>query len=150
MTGPGGRKPHAAGPWQQGQLAGLCLAQAVALVLVILASVASGRTGHLSTQSAWVAVATAGLAVAGVTGAGWVLSGNRRLVRRRVQLSRETVRTFARRESPGDNDAQPVAGANMSHYHRRDCALVRGKDVRAEPVLVHGRAGRTPCAVCRP
>jgi|GEM_PF-6527618 len=148
---PGLRSRRLPGLWAHGQLAGLCLAQAVAVALVVLASIGSGHTGHLSTQSRWVAVGVSGIAVAALSATVWLMLGNRRLIRRRTRLRASVVRTFGRRAvASAEHEAQPVAGETMSHYHRRDCQLVRGKNARPAPVLAHTRANRTPCAVCRP
>jgi hypothetical protein len=46
--------------------------------------------------------------------------------------------------------AGPVAAADMTRYHRHDCAFVAGKAAGAAPVADHERAGRRPCGVCRP
>jgi hypothetical protein len=150
MTGDRARSRRPAALWAQGQFAGLCLAQAGAAALVLTASLGTGRTGHLSTQTSWVAVGVAGIAVAAVSAAVWVLSGNRRLVRRRIRLSAAVGHTFRPRIVPGIETEEPVAGPTMSHYHRRDCQLVRGKDARPATAAAHQRAQRTPCAVCRP
>jgi len=151
MTAARTRGRHPAAWWVDGQLAGLCLAQLAAVALVVLASVGSARTGHLSTQSTWVAVGVVGVAVAAVSATAWLLLGNRRLTRRRTRLSAAVQRTFERRDvRPTDHEAQPVATQIMSHYHRRDCQLVRGKNARPDSVLAHRRANRTACEVCRP
>jgi len=38
----------------------------------------------------------------------------------------------------------------MTHFHRDDCRLVTGKDVRRGTRATHEQDGRTPCGVSRP
>jgi hypothetical protein len=38
----------------------------------------------------------------------------------------------------------------MSFFHRADCLLMAGKEVRVAGRADHERAGRAACEVCRP
>ncbi len=139
-----------AGPWRAPQVRIVALAQAVAVVVVVVAAVGSARTGSFDEQTDWVVLGITGLAFAVVVSAAWIQLGRRTLVRRRTRVARSVAAVFDRPAATGGADLTPVATSQMSHYHRESCQLVLGKDAVRASVIEHHRAKRTPCAVCRP
>jgi hypothetical protein len=107
--------------------------------------------------------AIAGLLVAAVGNASWLLKGRRAVGERRRALLPDvepapvapvhvggTGSFVVEPESASETD-RFVAGAGMERYHRADCALASGREgweslTRDE----HKAAGRRPCGVCRP
>jgi hypothetical protein len=110
--------------------------------------------------------AVAGLLVAGVGNATWLLKGRRALGERRRSLlpdlpPREAASTEVADEAAPSRttDETPavtepgllVAGEGMQRYHRADCALAAGRtEWTAASRVEHESAGRRPCGVCRP
>jgi hypothetical protein len=108
--------------------------------------------------------AVAGLLLAGIGNAAWLLKGRRAIgERRRLLLPDVTVDPGVRRvvavpvrvddpwPSSVDDTALPVAGEGMERFHRPGCALTRGRSGFVEMTRhEHERAGRRPCGVCRP
>jgi hypothetical protein len=104
-------------------------------------------------------VAVAGLLVAGVGNATWLLKGRRALGERRRALLPDFTAPVTRRrisEAPAEADAPAhlevyMAGDGMERYHRAGCPLAAGRvgwtTMTREQ---HEDAGRVPCGVCRP
>jgi hypothetical protein len=139
-----------AGPWRTAQLRVVCLAQLLAVAVMVIATAGSSHTASFDVQTKWLTLAVAGLALAVVVSAAWLMLGRRRVVRRRAHLSNTVAAAFDRPAAGPGAARAPVATPQMSHYHRENCQLVRGKDARPASVIEHHRAQRTPCAVCRP
>jgi len=139
-----------AGPWRETQVRVVCAAQLLAVAAVLIATAGSAHTASFDEQTNWLTVAVAGLALAVVVSAAWLLHGRRRLVRRRAGLTTSIAVAFDRPAAGPGVHLAPVATAQMSHYHRETCQLVRGKGAEPASVIEHRRAQRTPCAVCRP
>jgi hypothetical protein len=139
-----------AGPWREAQLRVVCGAQLLAVAAVVVAAAGSAYTASFDEQTNWLTLAVAGLALAVVVSASWLLHGRRRLVRRRAGLTTSIAVKFDRPVTQPDVDLAPVASPQMNHYHRENCQLVRGKSVEPASVIEHHHAQRTPCAVCRP
>jgi hypothetical protein len=108
--------------------------------------------------------AVAGLLLAGIGNAAWLLKGRRAIgERRRLLLPDVTADPGVRRVVPvpvraddllpnaADPTALLVAGEGMERFHRPGCALTRGRSGFVEMTRhEHERAGRRPCGVCRP
>ena len=139
-----------AGPWRTAQLRLVCVAQLLAVAAVVVATAGSAYSASFHEQTNWMSLAVAGLALAVTVSAAWLLLGRRRLVRRRVRLSASIAAALDRPVAEPDAARAPVAAPQMSHYHRENCQLVRGKHTEPASVIEHHRAQRTPCAVCRP
>lgn len=138
------------GPWRTAQVRVVCLAQLLAVAVVLIATAGSSHTASFDVQTRWLTLAVVGLALAVMVSAAWLLLGRRHVVRRRARLSRAVAMAFDRPTAEPGAALAPVATDQMSHYHRDVCQLVRGKDARPASVIEHHRAQRTPCAVCRP
>lgn len=128
----------------------LYLVHAVALVLVGVAALGTSNTGDFSEQTNWTALAILGLLGGGLASTGAVLTGRREVGRRQAKLARTIAGAFERASTPDTADASRFATPPMSHYHREDCPMVRGKGPVAASIAQHQRAERTPCAVCEP
>jgi hypothetical protein len=111
--------------------------------------------------------AVAGLLVAGVGNATWLLKGRRALGERRrallpdvappeatdVDLATEhQAPSLTTAETPAVAEAGLlVAGEGMERYHRADCALAAGRTGwKAMTRHQHESEGRRPCGVCQP
>jgi hypothetical protein len=137
--------------WLPSDVALLAALNLVAGALLVASAWATTATDDLSVRVAWVNLGVLGLLVAGTGNALWLLAGRRAIGERRADLMDVPV-------IEGDDTsvvlAQPstrlVSVARASHFHRDDCALVRGKTVTAAARSRHERAGRTPCGICEP
>ncbi|MCU1691852.1 MAG: hypothetical protein JWM64_943 [Frankiales bacterium] len=137
--------------WFAGQFVQLCLAQALAAVVLAVAAFGSSHSSSLSTQLNWIVLAIAGLAIALAPNLSWLLVGRRRIGLRRAQLAVDVDARFAPRATTApDEESRLVTALNMSHYHRSGCQLVRGKATHAADLPSHLSAALTPCGVCRP
>ena len=145
-TSPGIRCPlHA--PWS---LRVLCTVDALAVAVTWVAAHGARTSADLSAQTGWVVLGVVGIGLAGLTGSAALLSARRETARRSVRLCRSAAEIFEARAAAGDSDSRRFASPVMSHYHRNNCPLVRGKDVAPMTMAEHQRMRRTPCAVCEP
>jgi hypothetical protein len=144
-------------PWTVELVVRVVVLNAAALAVVGAAAYQANAAVTVRTQLAWLNVSVAGLVCAGVTNAAWLLHGRRVLVAARRGLFGGTQ--FA----PGDASTREtmypetrgrgglfVSGANMTRYHRIDCPLAVGKELRGADRARHERAGRRACEACRP
>ena len=138
------------GPWRSGQLRILCGAQVLAVAAVAIATIGATNTASFDEQTDWLNLAIAGIAFAALTAGAWLQLGRRRVIARRGRVAGSLAAAIDRPVAQGAGAFAPVATAEMSHYHRETCQLVRGKGAAPASVIEHHRAQRTPCAVCRP
>jgi hypothetical protein len=139
--------------WRRADL--VVLAGAVGAGLILLGV---GYWGVSGTRVFDDQVGAARLAAAGVlvaqAGFVWSVTRGRRALgcRLRSALPARTgdVAAPSGPSTGGTRSAGPLATADMTRYHRDDCAFVVGKAAGAAPVAEHERAGRRPCGVCRP
>ena len=110
----------------------------------------------VETQVRWVNTAVAGVVVLGAGNALWLLTGRRaagqlrRIVVDSDQLARRLTAVSQRADRREAGESAPVAGKNMTRYHRPDCPLVADKQVTSGSVTTHVKRGRRPCGVCMP
>jgi hypothetical protein len=130
---------------------------------------ATSRTARLSEQIGWMNLGVAAVMVIGATLAMVIMAGRRAIGLRQARLAAllegvlvgrlPAVETAGSVEAPvpGDADAaEDTAGrpprlvwaSGMTRYHREDCQLALGKQVRAASLNAHDKAGRRPCDVC--
>ena len=121
----------------------------VGLLLVFLAWYETSASVRLGSQVRWTNVGVAGVIVLGAGNLLWLLRGKRAT----GQLRRHVLPLVAL-DDHTPVEARPasplVAGPDMTRFHRADCPLVAGKQVRAAARESHVRAGREPCGVCLP
>jgi len=133
---------------------------AIGLVLILAgwyqAADLAPRTANqpIRTSLTWFCVSLAGLLIAGVANAMWLLRifvaiGPVRDVDVVPGPRVSPVAVQARGTSRG-NTGLLVSGDGMSRYHRADCALAAGKRTSVAGRAAHERAGRAACAVCDP
>lgn len=153
------------GPWRTGDRAALAGANALGLLLTILAWHRAAGAVRPAAQSSDAVLAIAGLVIAGLANTYWLATG-RRVVHRQMRLAQAGFLpgldrpATSRRLSPSEGGeatlvclpaAGPlVANGEMSMYHAPTCPLVAGKPVAPETPAAHHQAGRRPCGVCQP
>lgn len=137
-------------PWTPAQLGRLVAGNALGAALVLVGWLQSATAEPVvRTRLTWLAVAIAGLAVAGVVNGLWMAS-----VRARVRAGRElAVAEVARlvagtAPAPAAGPDVVVAGRGMTRYHRADCELARGKAAKALSRRQRGTTRLQPCEVC--
>jgi hypothetical protein len=135
--------------WRFGDGLSLATLNAVGLGLVLLGwYIASGRL-LLHDQVTGANVAIAGIVVAGVGDAMWLLVGRRTLgLRRRAMTTR--IAASGRWVRPADTTTTLVAAKGITRYHRDDCPFAVGRRVFARRRETHEAQGRRPCGVCKP
>lgn len=137
-------------PWRPGSLVAAVVGNGIGLFLVGLAWYGASGTGYPATQVSWLAAAVMGSAVIAIVNAIWLFFGRRNVGMRYHEL----FANWASEESdagavitPLD---QPVAAPGMRWYHRPNCHLTQGKDLRTAARVEHERNGLQPCGICRP
>ena len=122
-----------------------------------------------SQQVGPIDAAVAGLLVAGLGNATWLLRGRRALGERRRALLPDVVAPAHRVSTPHVGWSDPaattrgdsastnanevfLAGQGMERFHRPVCALAEGRSGLDHhgPRQEHLAAGQKPCGVCRP
>jgi hypothetical protein len=149
------RGGNAENPWQTRDLVRSLWVTTIGAVGIFLCWYGAGGEEHWSDQLPWLVGGIAGTVLGLLGMVGWLLSGFRTLhaeewaARRELQAVLDTsVAGAAHAEQL--TDAVFVTGPGVSHYHRPDCPLVRGKPVTPlGSEAIHGPV-RTRCGVCSP
>ena len=139
------------GPWRLGDAMSVLTLNAVGIALVITGWYLAGGRLLLHDQVPGANVAIAGIIVAGVGNAVWLLTGRRAVGMRRNLVGaavEERYRSRPRRTAAVATTL--VAAKGMSRYHRPDCVFVAERRVTANKRETHESRGRKPCGVCRP
>jgi hypothetical protein len=142
-------------PWQVGDLLLLYLANVGGLLLIVVAWFEASGAVSQDAQILWLDVGIVGVIVAGAGNVLWLLTGRRGVGELRRALTPALMARFAEPSAeaapavPATDPGQLVAGADMTRYHRADCLLVVGKEVRLAPEETHYARGRRACQVCR-
>jgi hypothetical protein len=142
-------------PWDVSALVGTGGAMLIGLALVVTGWVGASGEVVIDDQFAWLNFAVAGVVLAGVAGALWIMQGRRAVGRRMHVLlaprPADDVPAFPGAESRAGRDDAFVAAAAMTRYHLPSCLLARGKPLHATgPGSFHRREGRRPCELCLP
>lgn len=129
----------------------LVAANAAALILVVLAWYQISGENSIRTQLTWLEVCIGGAVIAAIVDAHWLLRG-RRMVNQATAAALEPLREldlgFDTVDVPRQADAEPVLWVpGTERFHRADCALVAGKDVRVVTAAQRGQL--EGCEVCR-
>ena len=132
------------GPWRTTDLAIVVVGEAIGLAVIFAAWYGTSGQATPARQVPWIAGATAGVILAGIANATWLVRARRVIGQRRVgALLRPTqVLLDARRVAPAPDALVSVPGGRR--YHRAACPLVSNKTV--VPAVLGD--GRRPCGVC--
>lgn len=158
-------------PWKTADIVAMAVLVGLGLVLLIVSWWAISGTTEFSAHLGWLAIGVGGVVVSALGMGLWLFVGRQRIAIRYTALAAR-ARQYAvaaegtsleagrgggerhQRESQHDaaslDDGRPVANPRMSRYHRPDCLLVEGKQVKVQKRETHQRAGRRACEVCRP
>jgi len=137
-------------PWRREIAVVAGLGTVLAAALIIIAWVVSSGESRFSHQISWVSVAITGLIVAGVCNVFFVLTARQAMRTRAMRLGGGAAIDDEQLVAAAADDDRLVAGRAMTRYHRPDCILVHGKNVRAAARALHEKRGRSACGVCRP
>ncbi len=139
------------GPWRLGDAMSLVTLNAVGIALLVTGWFMAGGRLLFHDQVSGANVAIAGIIVAGVGNAVWLLTGRRAVGLRRNVVGVAIEQRYRNRQRP-TAAATPklVAAKGMTRYHRPDCVFVAERRVTAHKRETHESRGRTPCGVCRP
>jgi hypothetical protein len=134
------------GPWRTIDFAIVLLGEATGLAVIAAAWYRTSGQPTPAQQVPWIAGATAGVILAGIGNAAWLVRARRVIGQRRVGalLRPAEVLLDARRVAPAPDALVSVPGARR--YHRAACPLVSNKTV--VPVALSDQ--RQPCGVCAP
>jgi hypothetical protein len=142
------RQPHPFGPWSNQDVARLLGGNALGLLLVLIGWYQASGASVERTQLAWVELGIAGVIIAGLVDATWLLRG-RSAIHTAVDVVIGPVvhaeRAHAVRPS-ADTRPSLVWVPNTSRYHRPDCPLTAGKETRAADPAQQRRLAA--CEVC--
>ncbi len=143
-------------PWSADALVRVVAANIAALILVGLAWYQSSGESVIRTQLSWLELSVAGAVLAGVVNANWLLRGRRTVVAASAaaleplqELDLDLPRgAAAATTAAAAGKAEPVLWVpGTERFHRADCKLVAGKDVRV--VTASQRSQLHGCEVCR-
>jgi len=134
-------------PWKVDDFARLARFEIPSLIAIVACYIGAKHTETWDNQLYWVVGAIAAMLLAGAGWTGWLLVGSRALRRRQRQLAEVTVR-FGLRKSPQASFEVTVTGPKMTHFHRPDCPLARGRKVTTATAEEQLARGLTPCGVC--
>ena len=150
-------------PWSVQDLTRLAGGYAFAFVVIGIAWFgASDQVAWNDAQVLWVNVGGAGLILAALSSAIWILYGRRMVGRKRLLLlalleeRQQLVASTRRKPAPAFSADEPLAGValvtgnGMSKYHRASCPLVAGKAIREASANSVNADGLVPCGVCEP
>jgi hypothetical protein len=130
---------------------GLLTLNAVGVALLVTGWYMAGGRLLLHDQVPGANVAIAGIIVAGVGNAVWLLTGRRAVgMRRNVVGAAVEERYRSRPRRTAVVATTLVAAKGMTRYHCPDCVFVAERRVTANKRETHESRGRTPCGVCRP
>jgi len=145
-------------PWTRSHLTGLAGAQAIAAAVLVAAWFGLSDELVFTRQIPLLDLAVVATVAGGVANVAWIVQGRSAVRRRKATFLRQVAAALpATVAAPQRSDPRSslaamgdgfVAAARMTRYHRPDCPLLDGKDVR--PVGGSEQRDRTACGVCRP
>jgi hypothetical protein len=145
-------------PWQIADLGRLLVRLGLALVALLITWYGAAHTAHVNRQFYWLVggAAAAAVGVAGVVA--WETAGLARVRFLKLELvdvltsqyasPHPTPRSSSARVSAQGDGAVRVTASGMRLYHRVDCQLAVGKQVRVVSADQIKRAGLAACGVC--
>jgi hypothetical protein len=135
-------------PWTGAQLRAALVANAIGVVLIVVAQIGTGGTPTLGHQVGWLNLAILGLVVAGIADGALLFFGRRAIGRRRLLVipdEAEEVSTV--RVNEGQESIWVwVPGTSRAHQH--DCPLVSGKDTETVDAAAIRSKSLQLCEVC--
>jgi hypothetical protein len=145
-------------PWRLNHLVVAYALNAAGLVALLASWFLTSGTVRDTSQVRWLVLGIGGVVISGATNAFWLLVGRSAVTARKRTVLSPILRVenlTAPAERCGDSVSihsldTLVAASGMKRFHRIECQLVDGKDVRAESLSEHHRAGRRPCGLCEP
>lgn len=139
-------------PWVLADVRSIARSAALGLGMLVVGWWGASGTPRQDRQIAWLVVAILGIVVLGIGSFLWLLAGRRALgTRRAVVMDALATRLAAATGEEATTVDEPlVAVAGTVRYHRPDCQLVTGKDIRAATLAAHRRVRRRPCEMCEP
>jgi hypothetical protein len=141
-------------PWSLSDARLTFTAGAVGWALLLMSWWGASGTGKQSSQTNWLVLGIGAIVLMALGYLFWVHAG-RRAVRQRRDAVVERLERVATASPPTTSEraiasrawvASPAGG----RYHREDCLLVRGKDVRRLDGGSRSLAALRPCEMCRP
>jgi hypothetical protein len=110
-------------------------------------------------ELAWLNLGVAGLAIAAMSNATWLLRGRESVSFGRVALLPgaaaiaelvDPCDLYLRLEHREQSGATFATGDRLARYHRPDCPFIAGRSVELDGRDVFERNGLLPCEVCEP
>jgi hypothetical protein len=146
------------GGWSSEQVVRTLVATVAGLLMILASAFEANRTTQLSEGLAWLNLGIAGLVVASVGNATWLLAGRESVSFARAALIPNADSVIAvvaplladrTVSAPSDTD-RFVGGDGLARYHRPGCPFVAGRSNGAATRHAHEAAGHRPCEICRP
>jgi len=134
-------------PWSLGDFARLLRFQVPGIIAIVACYIGAKHTSDWDHQLYWVVGAMGAMLFTGAGWTAWLLVGTRALRRRQRRLTELTSRMATPRQARF-SEGVSVAGPKMTHFHRPDCPLARGREVAVATPGEHLARGLTPCGVC--
>jgi hypothetical protein len=149
------RLPDGAQPWARRDAFLPGLLTVLGVVGLLTAWLGISDTVSLPRQSRWLGLGIGSVVLAGLGVVLWLAAGLTNLGRLRREVFAELARravTQAQHEPDASIEHATEWGiANgMRHYHRADCELLDGKDVRWLDAAAVAASNTVPCGICRP
>lgn len=144
-------------PWGRGPLALLVVLAGLGVLGMIVGWVGISGTADLEEQTRWLGVGIGSLILAGVGMVAWLVAGLVSLATLRRSVLRDLAVAYpaevtARRDETAPLQAVGTFGiaAGMRRYHRADCDILHGKDVRWLDAAALQSSEALPCGMCKP
>jgi hypothetical protein len=139
--------PDQTTPWRLTDFGRLLRFEVPAVIAIVACFVGARQTETWGNQLYWVVGAMAALLLAGAGWTTWLLVGARSLRHRQRRLADLSSGLVPAHEPTFRADVV-VTKSNMTHFHRPDCLLARGRAVTKAPPEDLLAQGVTPCGVC--
>jgi hypothetical protein len=137
------------GPWTTADVTVLLGGDAAGLAVILLAWYEASGQRAPSGQTAWIAGGVAGIILAGLANASWLVRARRSIGARRAHALVSAETRVARQPQP-TTTTQVVRVPGARRYHRPSCPLVVGKVATAVTPADEIASARQPCGVCAP
>ncbi|MGQ0467953.1 MAG: hypothetical protein ACT4QG_21870 [Sporichthyaceae bacterium] len=143
-------------PWGVGPLVLFAILAGLGLTGMVVGWAGISGTADLEEQARWLGLGIASLILAGFGMVAWLLAGLVSVGTLRRSVVRDlALRTAAEPRSAEETGEQaPVGtfgiGSGMTRYHRSECDILAGKNVRWLDSEALKFAGALPCGMCSP
>jgi hypothetical protein len=139
-------------PWTGDQLSRLLVSNLAALAGILAAAYGAAQSDEIQTTLLWFNLSMAGLAVAGVSNALWLLRSRAAVGTARgivLGSARDVIVTSEAAESE-ERDSLLAWAPALRRYHVPGCALVADRPVQFAAASDLDARGLAPCEVCLP